>query len=93
MTAICSKTKLSCYILGSKGQDPSEDSTTEVELAHSCFIKAHLNINRHSPTPALWRPINLDVYLRGTEQEPKEQCSAAVGVLWVSAPTAPLYDN
>lgn len=51
-----------------------EDTTAEVELAHSCFIGAYLNINRHSPTPALWRPINLDVYLSGTEQEPKEQC-------------------
>lgn len=55
-----------------------EDSTTEVELAHSCFIKAYLNINRHSPTPALWRPINLDVF-RGALS--RNQRNSAV-LLW-----------
>lgn len=54
-----------------KDQTTMENSTLEVELAQSCFTGAYWNINRHSLSPDWWRPINLQGYLRGIEQETK----------------------
>jgi len=62
-----------------------EEIRIEVEVSHTCSIGAYLNINRQNNSSPMWRPINLGVYPRGTEQEASEQCCCG----WVGGVSTP----